>query len=361
MTTKRDREFYSAAIKLGIFCIVSVIVTGMLAMIMGRLGSGGKTEYRALFTTASELADGDDVRVAGVSVGEVSSVEVTDQGKALVTFRVDSKLPLTRQSRAEVRYLNLVGARYLALKRGPSDPVRLPPGGTLAESQTTPAINLTELFNGFQPLFQALNPEDVNQLAANLVAVLQGEGGTIRSLLSNVGSLTNTLADRDQLITQVIGNLTRTLETVDNRHKELGELLTSLNAWMSDLAQDRDVIGDSISEIGEMSDELAGLLVRLRPNLKADVEQLRRVLVLLNKPENQAIMDETLNRLPTTLRRQARIGTHSSWYNYYLCDFDGKIVLPSFGAVLDNSPVIQQLQQQLSNIAVYSTADRCDP
>ncbi|HUQ00539.1 MAG TPA: MlaD family protein [Aeromicrobium sp.] len=361
MTTARDRAFFAAAIKLGIFCVVSVMVTALLAIIMGRLGAEGKTEYHALFTTASELADGDDVRVAGVSVGEVSAVDVTDSGKALVTFRVDNDLPLTRRSEAEVRYLNLVGARYMALKRGPADSDRLPAGGTLGESQTTPAINLTELFNGFQPLFQALNPKDVNQLAANLVAVLQGEGGTIASLLSNVGSLTNTLADRDQLITQVIGNLTRTLETIDNRHKELGDLLTGLNKWMGDLADDRDVIGESVGQIDEMSDELARLLVRLRPNVKADLEQLHRMLVYLNRPENQAIVDETLHRLPTTLRLQARIGTHGSWYNYYLCDFDGKITLPKFGPAIDNSPVVAQLQQQLGDLAVYSTAKRCDP
>lgn len=361
MTSRRDREFYAASIKLGIFCLVSVLVTGMLAMIMGRLGSGGKTEYHAIFTTASELDDGDDVRVAGVSVGEVSSVEVTDAGKAIVSFRVDDTLPLTRRSQAEVRYLNLVGARYLALKRGPEAAAPLPPGGTLAESQTKPAINLTELFNGFQPLFQALNPEDVNQLTANLVAVLQGESGTIRSLLSNVGSLTATLADRDELISQVVVNLTRTLETVDSRHEELADLLTSLNGWMENLAEDRDVFGDAVGEIGEMSNELAKLLIRLRPDAKADIAQLRRVLELLNRPENQAVMDETLNRLPTTLRRQARIGSHGSWYNYYLCDFDGKIILPSFGPAIDGSPVIQQLQEALGDIAVYSTAERCDP
>ncbi|MFL6089973.1 MAG: MCE family protein [Aeromicrobium sp.] len=361
MTSQRDREFYSAAIKLGIFCVVSVVVTAMLAIIMGRLGAEGKTEYHALFTTASELEDGDDVRVAGVSVGEVSDVHVTDAGKALVTFRVDHSLPLTQRSEAEVRYLNLVGARYLALKRGPADPSRLPAGGTLAESQTKPAINLTELFNGFQPLFQALNPNDVNQLASNLVAVLQGEGGTVKSLLSNVGSLTNTLADRDQLISQVIVNLTRTLETVDSRHKELADLLTGLNGWMKDLAKDRHAIGDSLGEVGTMADELAKLLIRLRPDAKADIAELRRILEYLNRPDNQAIMDETLHRLPNTLKAQARIGSHGSWYNYYLCDFDGKITLPTFGSAIDNSPVMQQLQQQLGNLAVYSTAKRCDP
>jgi len=357
----RDRTFYSALTKLGIFSLVSVIVTTGLAMIMGRLGSTDKVEYRALFSSASQLEAGNDVRVAGVSVGEVSDVRVTDAGKAIVTFRVERNLPMTTRSGAEIRYLNLVGARYLAVTRGAPGGSPLQEGAMLPESQTTPAINLTELFNGFQPLFRALSPDDVNQLAANLIAVFQGEGGTIKSLLNQVGTLTNTLADRDQLIASVISNLTRTLETVDSRHKELAELLTGLNRWMGDLADDRHEIGRSVENVGEMANQLAKLLVRLRPNVKKDIAELRRVLVLFNKPENQAFIDETLNRLPTMLRRQARIGSHGSWYNYYLCDFDGKITLPSFGPAIDNSPVMVQLRQQLGSMAQYSTAERCDP
>jgi phospholipid/cholesterol/gamma-HCH transport system substrate-binding protein len=359
--SKRDRDFFSASVKLGIFCLVSVIVTGGLAMIMGRLGASDKVEYHAMFTSASQLDAGDDVRVAGVSVGDVSDVQVTDSGRALVTFQVERSLPMTMSSKAEVRYLNLVGARYLALSEGTPGGTPLGDGGTLPVSQTKPAINLTELFNGFQPLFQALSPDDVNQLASNLISVFQGEGGTIKSLLSNVGSLTNSLANRDLLISSVINNLTRTLETVDGKHEQLAELLTRLNTWMGDLADDKHTIGDSVGDIAEMSDELAKLLVHLRPQAKADIAQLQRILTILNRPVNQKFVDETLNRLPTTLRRQARIGSHGSWYNYYLCDFDGKVTLPSLGAALDNSPVIKQLQQQLSKIAVYSTAERCDP
>ncbi len=82
------------------------------------------------------------------------------------------------------------------------------------------------LFNGFQPLFQALNPEQVNELSMNLVQVLQGEGGTVQGLLAKTASLTNTLADRDQLIGQVVTNLGQTLDTVDQRHQQLNTLVS---------------------------------------------------------------------------------------------------------------------------------------
>ena len=70
------------------------------------------------------------------------------------------------------------------------------------------------LFNGFRPLFTALNPDDVNKLAYEIIQVLQGEGGTVASLLRRTASLTNTLADRDAVIGRVITNLNSVLATL---------------------------------------------------------------------------------------------------------------------------------------------------
>ena len=208
----RNSTTISAGIKLGIFTIVSVLVTGLLAAIMGNIGFGSGTTYKAVFSNASMIEKGDDVRVAGVSVGEVKKVEHYDRTEALVTFRVKSGVPLTTASRAEIRFLNLVGDRYLALEEGAdADAKALEAGDTIPIEQTKPALDLTVLFNGFQPLFQALNPKQVNDLSMNLVQVLQGEGGTVQGLLEKTASLTNTLADRDELIGSVVDNLGETL------------------------------------------------------------------------------------------------------------------------------------------------------
>ncbi|WP_300678901.1 MlaD family protein [Nocardioides sp.] len=359
--TDRDLRTLSAGIKLVVFLVVSLVVTGGLAMIMGHLGGGDQREYKAVFTSASQLAQGDDVRVAGVSVGEVEDVRIHGNDQAIVTFKVDAAVPMTKASGAQIRYLNLVGDRYLALTQGTAGAARLGSDDVIPVSQTQPAINLTELFNGFQPLFQALSPDDVNTLSSNLIKVLQGEGGTVESLLTQTASLTSSLADRDQLISSVIGNLTTTLQTVDSHRTQLASLIDQMSNWMGDLAGDRTAIGDSVAQIGAMTKSLAGLLTDARPWTKTDIVQLRRVMEILNKPENQAVMDETMARLPQTLQAQARIGTHGSWYNYYLCDFDMKLTLPSLGKAIDNSAPMKALQKALSSIAVYSTAERCKP
>jgi phospholipid/cholesterol/gamma-HCH transport system substrate-binding protein len=359
MSQSRNTKTTLAAIKLGIFILVSVIVTGTLTAIMGSFAFGSETEYKADFTSASLVKKGDDVRIAGVTVGSVKGVELKDRDKAEVTFKVKSDVPVTTATQASIRFLNLVGARYMSLEEGHSGAQRLGKGATIPISRTTPALNLTELFNGFQPLFQALTPSEVNQLSMNLVKVLQGEGGTIGSLMQNTASLTNALADRDELIGHVIDNLSSMLKTVDDRHAQLSELVVQLKDWMTNLSHDRKAIGASVANLSGLTAEVANLLTQGRPFLKADVAQLRRVMTRLNMPKNQAALDEVLNRLPVMLKRQTRTGTYGSWYQYYLCDFNGKIILPHLGADLDK--LVAPLQAKLNNLSFYSNAKRCDP
>jgi phospholipid/cholesterol/gamma-HCH transport system substrate-binding protein len=350
----RNSVTYTAAVKLGVFTLASLLMTGLLTVIMGHVGFGDTHEFKALFTTASQLQKGDDVRVAGVPVGEVKDVEVAHRSEALVTFTVKSDVPLTTASRAEIRYLNLVGDRYLALVRGRPGAGPLPAGATIPVRLTKPALNLTVLFNGFQPLFAALDPKQVNQLSLNLVRTLQGEGGTVQSLLANTASLTGSLANRDQLIGEVIGNLSTMLKTVDSRHRELNQLVVGLKTWMGQLARDRHAIGASIQNVSRLTSLVAGLLADGRPLLKADVAQLRELATRLAQPRNKQVVAQMLDRLPEMLTDQTRTGTYGSWYNYYLCGFTGRITLPAL-----KGPGVRQLQRELNNLAFHSTAARC--
>ena len=360
MTVNRNTQTTLAAIKLGIFVMISLIVTGTLTAIMGSFAFGSENEYRAEFTSASLIQKGDDVRVAGVTVGSVKDVEIKDRDHAEITFKVKKDVPVTTQTRASIRFLNLVGDRYMALEEGRSGGQRLSDGGAIPVSRTTPALNLTELFNGFQPLFQALTPHEVNQLSLNLVRVLQGEGGTVGSLMTHTASLTGALADRDELIGHVIDNLSAMLKTVDDRHQQLAELVVELKKWMTNLSSDRKAIGASVTNLSTLTGQVARLLTLGRPYLKSDVAQLRRVLRTLNKPDNQAALNEVLNRLPLMLARQTRTGTYGSWYQYYLCDFDGRIILPDLGSKQLND-LVKPIQEKLNNMAFHSTAKRCDP
>src|SRR5205807_7105151 len=125
-----------------------------------------------------------------------------------------------------IKYRNLVGQRYIALDAAPGSPgAMLPADGVIPLDRTKPALDLTALFNGFKPLFQALSPDDVNKLSYEIIQVLQGEGGTMDSLLAHTASLTTAIASKDKVIGQVIDNLTAVLGTISQRGPELPNLI----------------------------------------------------------------------------------------------------------------------------------------
>jgi phospholipid/cholesterol/gamma-HCH transport system substrate-binding protein len=335
-----------AAIKFGIFTVVTLLATALLAITIGNIHFTSTATYKAVFSDAVNLNPGDEVRYAGVKVGSISDVTLVNGTQAKVTFSVEKNVPMTTQTTAAIRYRNLIGQRYLALgdltsestdtspaKRAndpgltaaaattdaPAAGRALRPGETIPLSRTSPALNLNALFNGFRPLLQALNPSDVNQLSYELIRVLQGEGDTVDGLLSKVGDLANSLADRDQLIGSVITNLNDVLGPIDQRDQQLGKLVGNLQTFISGLAQDRQAIGDSLVHINDLAGTTADLLTQARPALKQDVSQLQQLVGKLDTTQARQYITTFVRDTPAKLRNIAPAAAYASIFNEYIC------------------------------------------
>src|SRR5688572_10541177 len=188
-----DKKTSGDLARLMIFILITTLATGLLIITIGNITFGGSKDYKAEFVDATGVVKGDDIRIAGVKVGSVQDVEIKDRTRALVTFDVNEATPVTEATNATIKYRNLVGQRYISLTQGIGADNPLGEGDTIKVSKTSPALDLTVLFNGFKPLFQALSPADINQLSFEIVQVFQGEGGTLESLLANTASVTSTL------------------------------------------------------------------------------------------------------------------------------------------------------------------------
>ncbi|MDQ6649852.1 MAG: MCE family protein [Actinomycetota bacterium] len=314
---------YKALTKLVVFAVVTIMATAVLASVIGNLTFTKNESYRARFTDATGLLAGDDVRIAGVKVGQITSVSIADRRYAEVGFTVDKAIPLKTSTLARIKYRNLVGQRFLALTEGPGSGARMAKKAEIPLAQTTPALDLTTLFNGFKPLFRALSPKDTNKLSFEIISTLQGEGGTINALLSSTASLTNTIADRDAVIGRTVNNLDAVLATVDQRNAGLSELIVQLQRFVSGLAGDRKAIGDSLLGINALADSTAGLLRDIRPSLRPDIQSLNQTAKNLN--DNAPVLDSVLRDLPPRLNSVVRTATYGSWFNFYLCQIDGQV------------------------------------
>ena len=308
-------------VKFLVFALVVAVATSVLGLTIANAQGGGRTAYSATFTDASGLLPGDDVRIAGVVVGSIDEVAIVDRRLARVDFSVGQPLPASVT--AAIRYKNLIGQRFLALGQGAGGPGTLPPGGTIPAERTTPPLNLTTLFNGFQPLFAALDPEQVNRLSMEIVQVLQGEGGTVESLLASTASLTSAIADRDQVIGQVIDNLDVVLGTINSRDDQLSALIVTLRRLVSGLAADREPIGRAIASIGDLTQVTAGFLDDARPALKADIAALSDLSTQLDA--GGPTIEKFLHTAPGKLNTIARAASYGSWLQFYLCSAGGRI------------------------------------
>jgi phospholipid/cholesterol/gamma-HCH transport system substrate-binding protein len=321
-----DKRTTGDLIKLLIFIVVTTLATGVLVMTIGNISFSGKHSYKAVFADATGVTKGDDIRVAGVKVGTVKSVGITDRTRALVTFSVNDDTTLTEATHATIKYRNLVGQRYVALTQEVGATDKLADGASIPISRTSPALDLTVLFNGFKPLFEALSPADINQLSYEIVQVFQGEGGTLESLLSHTASITSTLADRDEVISALIDNLSEVLDHVADRDEQLNQLITTFRTFVGGLNDDREAILGSLDQISQLSVQTASLVKGIRSPFVEDIANLRKLTA--NIQRNRSELDRALQVLPIKLEKVGRTAIYGSWFNFYLCQFQGKIKLP---------------------------------
>lgn len=304
-------------IKFGIFAIIMALLSTSLLFVFGRYQTGSTTGYSAIFSDASRLKSGDSVRVAGVRVGTVDSVSLRPDEKVVVKFDADRGVTLTDGTKAAVRYLNLVGDRYLELIDGPGSTKRLPPGAQIPLDRTSPALDLDLLLGGLKPVIRGLNAQDVNALTTSLIQVFQGQGGTLESLLSKTSSFTKALADNKEAVTGVIDNLNTVLATIDKEGGEFSGTIERLRRLVGELADHRDPIGTAIESLDNGTASLADLLTRARPALRGDVEQLNRLAPLLD--DHKDYLDAGLIKAPQNYRKLIRTGAYMSGINWYIC------------------------------------------
>jgi len=298
------------------FTVLSLVLTATVAGTLGKGGGKDPNTYHAMFTDASGLRAGDDVRIAGVRVGRVVGREL-DGRLARVTFTVEGAQRLPASTTATIAYKNLLGQRYIALGEGAGGG-RLASGATIPASRTEPAIDLTAIFNAFKPLFETLDPADVNSLVEQVVGILQGQGGTITHLLDQTAMLTQHLAGRDRVIGQVLENMTLVMETTDAHRTEIATMVDDLGTLVNGLAADREEIGRAIGGMNELTTATAGLLGASRKPVRESIERIRVLSSTLER--DRETLDRGLRMAPVMMEAYARSMSYGTWLNVYICN-----------------------------------------
>lgn len=316
MSRGRGASISGVVVKLSLFAALSILLSAVVVASLLDLDLAASHSYHAIFTDASDLQSGDPVRIAGVQVGRVQSVKVYGTDDAEVTFKVDASQHLTTTSRAEIEYENLFGQHNLTVVSGGPGPP-LAPGAMIPLSRTTPALDLSDLFNGFQPLFEALTPNDINQLTANIIGTFQGQSGSLAALVNQAGKLTNNLAGRQTVIDQVVDNLTSLLHLVGDHDNELGTLIDNFDTLTGQLSGERGQLSTAIGNASNLVTSLAHFTASLQPPLQSAITSLGSVTGSL--AANQGAFSDAITTLSPTFTHAAKVVQNGAFINVYYC------------------------------------------
>jgi phospholipid/cholesterol/gamma-HCH transport system substrate-binding protein len=217
-----------------------------------------------------------------------------------------------------IRYNDLIGGRYLALEEGAGGTKTLKPGSTIPLTHTSPALDLDALIGGFRPLFRALDPDQVNALSGQLISAFEGQGDTIGSFFNTTATLTNKLADRDQLISQVISNLNTVLGSLGDKNTQFAKAVDSLSQLIHTLAGRKVDITNAVAYGNAAAGTIADLLSKARAPLTKVVHETDRTASIAVADHDY--LDNLINGLPDKYQALSRQGMYGDFFTFYLCD-----------------------------------------
>lgn len=215
--------------KLGVAAVLAVVLFSIIFSAIKNPVHGDTRSYSAEFTDVSGLHVNGDIRTKGVRVGKISAIDLTRKNGASiaeVTFSLEAPYRLLDNTVLAVKYQNLTGIRYVDLEE-PEHPGR--PVGHLGTDRTRPSFDITQLFNGLQPVLSTMSTDEINTFMQNAITLLQGDGSGLAPMLDSVQKLADLAHDREQVISALVTNLSRISDSMGGKSPQVMEFMKSLS------------------------------------------------------------------------------------------------------------------------------------
>jgi phospholipid/cholesterol/gamma-HCH transport system substrate-binding protein len=286
---------------------------------------GGGTSYSAYFTEDANLRPNDDVRIAGVNVGTVSSTTL-EGNKVKVVFKVKNAF-IGDASTAQIKLKTLLGAKYLEIDstgtKGQDPSKAIPLSRTHSLFDVYPAF--TELTNKID----AIDTGDLAKAFETMAQTFQHTPKSVHSVLTGLSRLSDTIASRDQALHTLLYRANQVTGVLADRDVELQKLFRDGGLLLDELAQRRDAIHSLLINTTTLATQLEGLVHDNQKTLGPLLDQLDKVLTLLNN--NQDTLDRGLALLGPFYRVFNNTIGNGRWFDNYICNF-------SVAGTLSNSP-----------------------
>jgi phospholipid/cholesterol/gamma-HCH transport system substrate-binding protein len=299
------------ALKVGLFAAICIVLLAILAKEVGNLSFfTHRVSYKADMPDVTGLFPTDDVKVAGVKVGQVSGV-TTDHGHAVVSFSVDKSVPLRTSTQVGLRYRNVLGEKYLYVYPGSSGPI-MSSGSTIPINQAVSDADIDAFLNALGPFVRAINPQEGNLFLQAMVGALQGNQDQVSQLLGNTSTVADTLGNLNQQVGAVIDNFNTVLTALAQRSSDLDAFINNLNALGQSLVARNNDLDTAVVEFSQLAEQFKNMLATNRGNIDQLVNNLQGITDVLS--QHHTDLEKDLTTLPTGLQGYADIASYGQWF-----------------------------------------------
>lgn len=309
---KRLRERNPAAVgAVALVLIMLVTVVTYFSDELPLLGTG--TTYEAYFAESGGLVPDNEVQVAGVKVGQVSSVSLAGK-KVLVKFKVENT-KVGDATTASIEIKTLLGDKYLALQ--PKGAKEQDPGQPIPVERTRTPFQLQD---AFQQLTNTVGEIDTRQLAQSFDAVSAAMKDTPKPLqdtLNGLSALSKTVSSPDQELANLLSNTSQVSKTLSDRDAQLQQVINDGNLLLTELQQRRDAISALLQGTQQLSAQLSGLVADNRTQLGPTLRKLGDVTDILQRNQNN--LRRSLELLAPFVRVGANATGNGRWFEGYIC------------------------------------------
>jgi phospholipid/cholesterol/gamma-HCH transport system substrate-binding protein len=296
---------------IGLSLIVLMMLGAFRADRLPIIGSGDV--YHADFAEIGALKAGNEVRVAGVSVGKVQGIEL-EGNKVRVTFKIDKGTEFGTETGADIRVRTLLGAEFLALT--PKGPGQLAKGATIPLARTIAPYDVVQAFSELSQTTDQIDVPELSKALDTLADVSSQTPEEFRGAIKGVSNLSRNLAARDDQINTLLVNLKKVSGVLNSRNQELVTLFKDSDVLFRAISERRDSIHRLLVSTQSISTQLRGLVKDTRADLLPTLKQLDVVTTMLRK--NEGSIDEALRVFPAFTRVFANALGTGPWFDTYL-------------------------------------------
>ncbi len=261
-------------VRFGLFAALTLGLTAFIGAQIAKIQLGDTYQVEATFDDVSGLSDGDDVKVAGVKVGQVSGIDTTEDGSARVTLSLDEAVHIPTDSEAAVRWRNLLGQRVVYLYPGEAE-------GALGDGdeveRTRSVVDIGALIDNLGGVVGAVDPAQFNSLVTAIGGALDGNEARVTELLDGAGSLLTVLAERDETIGGLLEDFDTVSAALAGRDRQVRTMVENLTLLTEAFAENEDLVDSTLAELGGYSSSLRRVLTDNEAELLAIVGSLAQV------------------------------------------------------------------------------------